>query len=225
LGNFCRTENFLDKISRYQLLTLVNFNVILFLMPRAKVESGEPVIKKATTSRATKRVSTTGATNTPAATTRTRRKAPTVITQTNKKHSPKTIALMIGVFLLIAGGSAVLGMTDGGQINVAGVIEERGQTLREEGKNDEANLLTVPKNDGTRAVNGGLRPQGANSNPEPEPEAPPPATLGAATTTENATSTDIAPAIEEPVATTTPEVVPETNTPEIPATEATTPAQ
>ena len=84
---------------------------------------------------------------------------------------------MLGVFALIIGGSAFVGMADSGQINVTGVIQERDQTLREEGKEDEANRLSIPKSDGLRRPNGGLRPStndGASATPTPAP-----ATLGA----------------------------------------------
>lgn len=147
-------------------------------MPRAKAVSGDVKPKRTTTSRAPRRAST----STPA-----KRKAPTVIPVSKRHTSSKSLLITLGVFLVIMAGSAFLGMADNGQINVTGVIQERGQTLRDLGRDDEAAKLVIPKDEVTRQPNGGLRPSTSKTNPPPTPA---PATLGAEDSNPNSTSTE-----------------------------------
>ncbi len=162
-------------------LTLSMFgDIITIYMPRAKAVSDEMKPKRATTSRAPRRVSS----STPTTST-VKRKAPTVIPASSRNFSAKSLIITFSVFVVIMAGSAFVGMADNGQINVSGVIQERGQTLRDEGRTDEANQLTIPKDDGTRQPNGGLRPQTGGSNPPATP-----ATLGAEDSNPLATSTN-----------------------------------
>jgi len=164
-----------------QKLTLSTFNDIITLyMPRAKAVSDETKPKRATTSRAPRRVKAGNTSSTPV-----RRKAPTVIPVKEKK-SMKSLMITVGVFMVIVTGSAFVGMADSGQINVSGVIQERGQTLRDEGREQEASQLIIPKSDGERRPNGGLQPVTGNSNLAPTPA---PVTLGAEDTINDSTST------------------------------------
>jgi len=168
-------------------------------MPRAKAVSDEIKPKRATTSRAPRRVSATTSSNT-----NVKRKAPTVIPASSRHFSAKSLLITLSVFIVIMAGSAFVGMADNGPINVSGVIQERGQTLREEGRNEEANQLTIPKDDGTRQLNGGLQPQTAGDNPPPA--APAPTTLGAEDSNPNTASST------EALATTTSSVTTEETT-------------
>lgn len=152
-------------------------------MPRAKAVSGDVKPKKATVSRAPRRASAT----TPA-----KRKAPTVIPASKRQYASKSLVITLGVFVVIMVGSAFLGMADNGQINVTGVIQERGQTLRDQGRDEEASKLVIPKDEVTRRPNGGLQPSSASNNNPPPPPTPEPATLGAEDSNLNDEQVDVA---------------------------------
>ena len=95
--------------------------------------------------------------------------------------------------MVIVGGSVAVGLSDGGQINVGTVVNERNEQLSARGELTEENKVSVPvATQATRSPNGGLRPSGGAQPapaPEPEPAATSTATSSDAVATSTATST------------------------------------
>jgi hypothetical protein len=125
--------------------------------------------------------------------TETVRKAPTPLREerTRGKRSARTLLVALVLCVLVATGGVLVGMTDGGQIDVVAVVNERNEKIsRGEVRDEQGNAvtMTVPVQNADTRANGGLTPMDpADSPPPPAPE--PAATSTASTTKETASST------------------------------------
>jgi len=131
------------------------------------------------------------------------RKAPTVFSDQKKARRKFQInAVVVGIILLFGiGGSAVIGFTDEGQIDVNQVIEARNERVKNnltDGRDVVANTVTVPvqnTNNGNQ-VDGGLVGLGDRNPPTPAA-----ATSTATSSTEsvNASSSEAVASSSQPV--------------------------
>ena len=99
----------------------------------------------------------------------TARKAPSRVPQ-KTKHSNIGFFIMLGVFLLALGVSAVVGLSDKGAINVADIISDKTKNASPE---EKAKFKTIPVQNKSSKPNGGLVPSNAEDAfkaPEPELE-------------------------------------------------------
>lgn len=124
--------------------------------------------------------------------TTTTRKAPTPVAtdRSNKRATSQRVAVGVSVFVVFLGISAVIGMSDAGQISVESTITERKQSASPE---EKARIESIPVQQSQNALpNGGLLPSGVPVNvPAPEPESVASSTEPSATSTEPvASSTD-----------------------------------
>lgn len=166
-------------------------------MPRASTEKKTVATKTTQTTKkvASKKVakrSTKKVVSTVVATEKPVRKAPSNVEQSASGMSSFTKIFLgaVAVFILIAGASVAVGMSDSGTINVSEVITQRNSQVRDSG-DTQAQQITVPKNTTTeRAPNGGLRGKGKTDAP-PAPPA------------ETASSTEATASSSEPVASST----------------------
>jgi hypothetical protein len=117
------------------------------------------------------------------------RRAPTTIKEENqKKHNSRKHLIVVGVLLVIGiGSSAVVGLTDKGQIDVVTVIEERNKKAEERGEK------IVSSSDKDQLPDGGLVP----ADPSTIASSTPPTT---ASTTASTTPQGNIPRTDEEVA-------------------------
>lgn len=96
-----------------------------------------------------------------------KRKAPTALSQRRTKKSPvRKHVLIIGMLLIIGvGGSAAIGFTDPGQIDVVKAITERNEQAK---NSDTPNPIMVPVQSTTQEPDGGLVGLGIGG-PEAQP--------------------------------------------------------
>lgn len=125
------------------------------------------------------------------------RKAPTSIASQNNKSKTKRNQIMFVAVLLVVGigGSAAVGFTDKGQINVNQAIEERNERLRNgqlSEKDSQRIIVPVQNSEANKLPDGGLVGFGVGAEP-PAPKPEPATTTASSTATstdETATSTD-----------------------------------
>lgn len=140
--------------------------------PRAKAAVSSESVPKPAVRRSTRKV--VAAEDAPV------RKAPTAFVSRERTQRSNLIYVGIGIFLLLAGVSAGIGMTAQGQINVENAMIAQ---ISEHPTNPDGTPVQLPSQHNDQVVNSGLVP--ATDQPEPAPPV-----METASSTESASSTE-----------------------------------
>lgn len=139
------------------------------------------------------------------------RKAPTPFAASKvvRHRKQKQMATVVGGLLFAVGVSAVVGLTDSGQIDVQKTIEARNDRIRSNTASEAdvvVSTVEIPvQNTNARKADGGLIGRGTGgAAPLPVPAAKPPVATGSTTeamitATTTASTTDVTPAADEAV--------------------------
>ncbi len=138
------------------------------------------------------------------------RRAPTPL-RANRERSKRfgrSLLVALVIFGVITGIGVVVGMSDGGEIDVVAVVNERNERVNRGEVREGESTMTVPVQSTDVRPNGGLAP----ADPSAIPVATPDDATNEATTTEAAATTT--PPASDSQATNTPTIVDETSTEE-----------
>jgi hypothetical protein len=136
------------------------------------------------------------------------RRAPTQLGEEkqNRKRASRSLLIGMVVGVLLIGAGVGIGISDGGQIDVVAVVNERNEKIQRGEVRDGENTITVPVQNTDVRPNGGLIPADTPPPAPPTEASTTPETTASSTdaTTSTATSTDPATdAVGEATATST----------------------
>lgn len=132
------------------------------------------------------------------------RRAPTPLRaeRSATTKSRRTLLWASIIFVAISGIGAAIGLSDGGQIDVVAVVNERNERINRGEVREGESTQTVPVQNSDQRPNGGLVPADPSQIPPPPPE-PATTTDSVATTTEDGAASSTADTTEAPAAPTT----------------------
>ncbi len=137
------------------------------------------------------------------------RRAPTPIQAERRatKRGNRALVFVAIFFVVVAGSGVAIGMTDGGQIDVVAVVNERNERVGRGEVREGESTITVPVQNMTGGANGGMVPADPSLVPTPPPTPEETASSTATTTEETASSTEAVEDEEAASVDTEPEVV------------------